>query len=43
MSDHVHGFLCPETDAHAETPIYDEAAFDHGFAPMPADTEAGAA
>lgn len=34
---HVPHFGCPETPAHAEqhTPIYDDAAFAAGFAPMP--------
>ena len=35
MSAHVHGFTCPETPEHANTPLYDAAAFDAGFAPMP--------
>lgn len=35
MSDHVHQFGCPQTVHHAETPIYDQTAWDHGLAPLP--------
>lgn len=40
-SSHRHDSLCPETVEHAEahTPIYDEAAWDHGLAPLPVEVQ----
>lgn len=32
---HRHGFDCPEALSHADTPIYDQTAWDNGFAPLP--------
>ena len=53
MSDHVHGFLCPETDAHAARhakPVHSEADHDDFLDTVFGDgyvgqhrTEAGAA